>query len=166
MRIFLIGFMGCGKSKKGRKLASHLGFQFIDMDEWIENTEGQGISEIFKLKGEDYFRKVEYAALQNILALDNCVIATGGGSPCHFDAIDVMNNHGTSIYLKATPAFLRERLLQSKKKRPLIESLTAEELLTYIENKLNEREPFYQKAKFTMDALGCRAQELALLLEA
>lgn len=152
--------MGSGKSKKGRKLAALLDFRFVDMDEMIEAEEGSSISSIFAQKGEDYFRKKEFEMLQKIALTDDVVVSTGGGSPCYFNAMDVMNGSGITIFLKGSPAFLRDRLLDSNKKRPLIENLNAEELLSYIENKLIERNPFYQKANYSVEALGLRTKEL------
>lgn len=167
MRVFLIGFMGSGKSKKGRKLAAQLGFDFVDMDEWVEKQAGKSIPEIFQEMGEDYFRTLEFEALLKISLLSNVVVSTGGGSPCYFNAIDKMNETGISIYLKGSPAFLRERLFESKKKRPLIENFNAEELLRFIEAKLTERAPVYQKATYTVEALGLRTKELFdIVLEA
>lgn len=167
MRVFLIGFMGSGKSKKGRKLAAQLGFDFVDMDEWVEKQAGKSIPEIFQEMGEDYFRTLEFEALLKISQKSNVVVSTGGGSPCYFNAIDKMNETGISIYLKGSPAFLRERLLESKKKRPLIENLNAEALLNYIEAKLTERSQVYQKATYTVEALGLRTKELFdIVLEA
>ncbi|MBL0047787.1 MAG: shikimate kinase [Bacteroidetes bacterium] len=167
MRVFLIGFMGSGKSKKGRKLATQLGFEFVDMDEWVEKQAGKSIPQIFQEMGEDYFRTLEFEALLKISQKSNVVVSTGGGSPCYFNAIDKMNENGISIYLKGSPAFLRERLLESKKKRPLIENLNAEELLRFIEAKLTERATVYQKATYTVEALGLRTKELFdIVLEA
>jgi shikimate kinase len=165
MRIFLVGFMGCGKSKKGKKIAAYLGLNFIDMDDWIEKAEGLSISDVFKIHGEDYFRQTEFKALNDIIKLDNVVIATGGGSPCYFNAIDLMNNAGSTIYLKANSAFLVDRLLNSKKKRPLIEHLSGKELYDYVDAKLKAREEFYKKSKITVEALGCRAIEIANLIK-
>lgn len=156
--------MGSGKSKKGRKLAVHLGFQFIDMDEWIEQNEKMSIPEIFKTKGEAYFRNAEYNALQKLRALNKTVISTGGGSPCYFNAIDQMNDSGITIYLKGNAEFLKDRLLHSKKKRPLIENLSPVELINFIENKLAERNPFYEKASIHVDALNCKSKELEQLV--
>ena len=153
--------MGCGKSKKGRKVANYLGLRFIDMDEWIENSENKTIPEIFAQFGEDYFRQKEYEALLQICEIENTVVACGGGSPCYFNAIDKMNDNGITVYLKASPAFLKDRLMQSKKKRPLIENLSTEELLLYIEAKLKEREAYYEKAKLVVEAVACRSVELA-----
>ncbi len=153
--------MGCGKSKRGRKLAAHLGFEFVDMDEWIEKRDGRSIPEIFEIMGENYFRMLEYEALLSFSLATNLVISTGGGSPCFFDAMDVMNQSGVTIYLKANPTFLRERLLESKKKRPLIEGMNAEELQLFIESKLKEREPFYKRAHYCVEAIGLQTKELS-----
>jgi shikimate kinase len=85
MRIFLIGFMGCGKSTIGKKLAKTLSCKFIDLDKYIERKTGESIQQIFKEKGEKYFRVLETESLMEICESDNLVIATGGGTPCFFD---------------------------------------------------------------------------------
>ena len=165
MKIFLIGFMGSGKSKKGKKLASLLNYVFVDMDEWIEQQEGCSITEIFSKHGEEYFRKIEYGALQKIIEMENVVISTGGGTPCYFDAMQLIKNNGVSVYLQATPAHLKNRLMLSKKKRPLVENLNEEELQTYIENKLQEREKFYSQAHHSISAVDLKAEQLLSILQ-
>lgn len=160
MRIFLIGFMGSGKSKRGRKLAAELGYAFEDMDDCIEKEEAATIPELFLNKGEEYFRLAEHKVLLNLLRLDNVVISTGGGAPCYFDAMHRMNECGVTIYLKGSPAFLAERLQNSQKKRPLIENLRGEELVQFIDKKLKEREPVYAKAKYIVEAIGLHNREL------
>ena len=157
--------MGSGKSKKGKKLASLLNYVFVDMDEWIEQQEGCSITEIFSKRGEEYFRKIEYATLQKIIEMDNIVISTGGGTPCYFDAMQLIKNNGVSIYLQATPTHLKNRLMLSKKKRPLIENLNEEELLTYVEIKLQEREQFYLQADHSISAFDLKAEQLLSILQ-
>ena len=157
--------MGSGKSKKGKKLASLLNYVFVDMDEWIEQQEGCSITEIFSKRSEEYFRKIEYATLQKIIEMDNIVISTGGGTPCYFDAMQLIKNNGVSIYLQATPAHLKNRLILSKKKRPLVENLNEVELQTFIENKLQEREKFYLQAHHSISAVDLKAEQLLSILQ-
>lgn len=165
MIVFLIGFMGCGKSKKGRKLASLLGFRYIDMDEYIETNQGQTITQLFERLGEEQFRKIEHEALLSLCKNQQTVIATGGGAPCYFDGIERMNLVGKTVYLKGNSEFLRERLLLSKKVRPLLQILSTDELLPFIKQKLSEREPYYNKAQIVVDALSCKSKDIAAMLK-
>ena len=134
--VYIIGFMGCGKTTAGRKLASMLGWSFTDLDKTIEANTGETIPEIFSQKGENYFREVEAGILKSLKHHTNTVISTGGGTPCYGDNMDYMLETGLTIYLKLTPAQLKSRLLESTGKRPLIKDLSEEELLGFIEEKL------------------------------
>ena len=108
MRIFLIGFMGCGKTTLGKKLAKHLNFNFIDLDRFIENKTVKSINVIFDEKGEQYFRDLEKESLNEIYKMDNLVIATGGGTPCFSDNMQTMLEKGICIYLKMEAEDLAE----------------------------------------------------------
>ena len=118
--IYIIGFMGSGKTTAGKKLASLLGWSFIDLDKRIEEYTGKTIPEIFSQNGEDYFRIIETQLLRNLKSCTKTVISTGGGTPCYIDNMDFMIETGLTIYLKLTPAELKSRLSQSKGERPLI----------------------------------------------
>lgn len=144
MRIFLIGFMGSGKSYTGKRLAKALKYPFIDLDEWIETKNQQKISEIFAEKGEAAFRLVEQAALKEMLSYTKVVISCGGGTPCFFDNLDWMKQNGLTIYLKTPVEILVNRLENEKAHRPLLQKM--ENLSQFIETKLKEREPFYCNA--------------------
>lgn len=146
-RVFLLGYMGSGKSTLGRRIASALGWRFIDMDDYIETKLNRTISQIFSDNGEAGFRVEEQAALKELCREEKCIIATGGGAPCFFDNIDQMNDSGLSIYLKVSPESLFNRIRNAKEARPLIASKSDDELLAFIKDKLEEREPFYKKAK-------------------
>jgi len=147
MLIFLIGFMGCGKSYTGRHLAPLLGYDFIDTDHLIENNEGIPIKEIFETKGEQYFRTKEQEFLQTLQPEQNLVISTGGGLPCFFDNMDVMNKIGITIYLNRSKTKVIERLIKGQQKRPLLTGLLPEEIASFYDEKLKTRSPFYEKAK-------------------
>jgi shikimate kinase len=151
MRIFLIGFMGSGKTTVGKAIALQLGYSFMDMDRVIEEETGMTISRIFDEKGEDEFRRLEHELILKLSQLQNIVVSTGGGVPCFYDNMDIINRYGISIYLKMTPEDLLNRLKGSRFERPLIRDLSAEELEEYISKKLKEREPFYLKSKHTVD---------------
>ena len=144
--IVLLGFPGSGKSTVGRRLARKLGMAFIDLDLYIEEKYHTSVPLLFKRYGESAFRALEYAALCDVLAKEGVVIATGGGTPCYGDAMVKINARAHSIYLKLTEDQLVERLLHSKKKRPLTDSLSELELRAYVHETLVKREPFYFQA--------------------
>ena len=144
--LFLIGYMGSGKTTLGKCLAKKLGLSFIDMDLFIENRYRKSISLIFKEHGEDKFREIEHKVLEEIVGFENTVISTGGGLPCYFNNMELMNGHGTTIYLKASPDELASRLKNSKDNRPLIKDKAPTELKEFIREGLNKRETYYQKA--------------------
>lgn len=148
MRIYLIGYMGCGKSTLGRRLSEHLNLQFVDMDHYIEMRNHKTIPQIFAEEGEAEFRNKERKALEELSEFTDIIIATGGGAPCFFDNIDVMNKSGKTIYINIDPSILAERLLKSKTERPLIKGKSKEELVTFIDETLKKRNEFYKKAEF------------------
>ena len=123
-KVFLIGFMGCGKTTFGRKLAKQLEWDFIDLDDYIEAEQKSSIQEIFSDKGESYFRGLESNALEEASKWDKTVISTGGGTPCFNNNISFINNIGLSIYIKLSPEVLKSRLEGGKSKRPLIANLS------------------------------------------
>ena len=145
--VFLIGFSGCGKSTLGAMIAQKTEKKFIDIDNYIVTKHNQSISQIFADKGEQGFRLIEKEALNEILNLKNIIIATGGGTPCFFDNMELMNKNGITIYLKLSPEKLFERLVTDKKSRPLLTEKDDKELLEYINNELRKREKYYEKAK-------------------
>ena len=148
MRIYLIGYMGCGKSTLGRKLSEHLGLQFVDMDHYIEERNCKTIPQIFSEEGEAEFRKKERKALEELSEFTDIVIATGGGTPCFFDNIDLMNKTGKTIYLNIDPKILADRLLKSKTERPLIKGKSRDELVAFIDDTLKKRNEFYLQAAY------------------
>lgn len=148
MRIYLIGYMGCGKSTLGKRLANHLNLQFVDMDHYIEMRNHKTIPQIFAEEGEGEFREKERKALEELSAFNDVVIATGGGAPCFFDNIELMNNTGATIYMNIDPAILAHRLLNSKIERPLIKGKSEAELTVFIDETLKKRNPFYKQARF------------------
>lgn len=161
MKIFLIGFMGCGKTTMGRKLAQYLGYDFIDLDKLIEAKAGMSIPEYFQKYGEDAFRIFERDTLQKHNYSDKTVISTGGGAPCYFDNINWMNENGTAVYMALSPRLLANRLENAKTERPLIKGLKGENLVNFISQKLSEREVFYKKAKHVVSATDLTAEKFA-----
>ncbi len=150
-RVYLIGFMGSGKSTMGRWLADALGWSFLDLDHFIEHKYHKTISQIFEDNGEDGFREIEAKCLREVSDFDNVIIGAGGGTPCFYDNMDVMNATGLTIYLQLQPSVLNERLCASKSQRPLVANKSGDELLSFITEKLNERESHYLKAKVIAD---------------
>ena len=148
MRIYLIGYMGSGKSTLGRRLSKHLDLQFVDMDHYIEERNCKTVPQIFAEEGESEFRKKERKALEELAEFTHIVIATGGGAPCFFDNIDLMNKSGKTVYLNINPKILADRLLTSKTERPLIKGKSREELVTFIDETLRKRNEFYLQAQY------------------
>jgi len=151
MKIFLTGMPGCGKSTFGRKVARELCMDFFDLDKEIIHSEQIPITEIFKVKGEDYFRKIESKLLRDVsLNNDNFIMATGGGAPCFFKNMDFMNANGYTIFIDTPIEILIERLsLSGIEKRPLIKKIGQENLQDGLTKKLNIRLPYYKQAKTT-----------------
>ncbi len=143
--------MGAGKTTYGRKLASSLCIDFIDLDEYIEKKHKVTIPSIFELIGESGFRVIEHRTLIETLNTDSFVMSTGGGTPCFYNNMELINKSGNSIYIKLDSESIVARLLQSKRKRPLIQNLKNDELLAFVQQRLNQREPFYNSAKYIID---------------
>jgi len=150
-RIILIGYMGAGKTTIGKALSKETGIPFYDLDWYIETRMRKTIAAIFAEKGEDEFRKIEYNMLHEVAEFENVIISCGGGTPCFFDNMDYLNQQGETVYLKACPDVLYNHLLIAKTERPLLKNKTKEEMQQYICEQLNQREPYYQKAKHILD---------------
>jgi len=160
MRIFLIGFMGSGKSVIGKKLASELNIEFFDLDTLLEERYKMTIPGIFEKFGETQFRELETLTLKSIINNDNYVLSCGGGTPCYNDNLSLINNTGISIYIKMDKKSLSERLLKSKTKRPLLKDLTLETLPEKVEQMLIIREEFYSQAHITLEGVGLTVEKI------
>ena len=164
--IFLIGMPSSGKSTLGRQLAKRLSFQFVDTDELIENQEIASITDIFKYKGEDYFRLVESKILKGIQPNQNLIVATGGGMPCFHGGMDFIKANGTSIFLNVSPEDLLKRIQKSEvNNRPLIDKKTSQqELLASIKKRYEDRLKFYEQADIQIDG-SIDVEQILWLLE-
>jgi len=162
--IFLIGFMGSGKTTLGRKLAAKMGYEFIDLDHKLEQKVELSIAEYFTLFGEDSFRKLESEVLKKTPYPENAVVSTGGGLPCYFDNMDWMKGHGKTVYIKLSPKTLADRLENGKEERPLLQDKHGDQLVAFIEQKLAERESFYAQANIVADGLSLTADRLEQIL--
>lgn len=164
MRIYLIGFMGCGKSSLGKRLAEKLDYSFLDTDKVIEEQTGMQVADIFATMGEDAFRELEKKALRETTGTDDAVIATGGGLPCHFDNMDFMLKHGTTVYLRMEAASLAVRIENSHKVRPLVQKLKGDALIAFIQEKLTQREPYYMQANCILKGDSLKPKHVISLL--
>lgn len=163
-QIYLIGYMGCGKTTVGIELAKLLGYRFIDLDQQIEMHENCTIAEIFAKRGEEFFRNIESIVLQEIAKInENCVVATGGGVPCNDNNMALMNLRGITIFLRASLQTLLKRLANDRQ-RPLINKLSINQLPDFITQSLNKRTPFYNRAQLIIDVDGRTEKEISNLL--
>jgi shikimate kinase len=164
--VYIIGFMGSGKSTAGKKLAAALDWSFIDLDKRIEEHTGNAVPDLFSQFGEEYFRNIEAETLRSLKGNKTTVVSTGGGTPCYGDNMDYMLKTGLTIYLKLTPSQLQSRLTGSKTVRPLIKGLDASQLIGFIEEKLAVREEWYRKADITIIGVDLDVNALkSLVLE-
>ena len=148
MRVFLIGFMGCGKTHWGKQLSEKLQMPFFDLDSLIEEREGKTVTEIFAEMGEEYFRMLEKDVLYMITeSHPTFVMACGGGAPCFFNNIDYMKSRGTTVWINCSTDCLYSRLVKEKEKRPLIQAIPDNELRSFIIKKYSDRKIFYQQAQ-------------------
>ncbi len=151
VRIIIIGYMGAGKTTVGKALARNLGLPFYDLDWYIESRMHKTVPQIFAERGEAGFREVERSMLHEVAEFEDVIISCGGGTPCFFDNMDYLNTQGDTIYLKAAPDVLYKHLQMGKTVRPLLRDKTPEEMLAFITSQLETREPFYNKARHTLD---------------
>jgi len=158
--IYLLGYMGSGKSTIGKKLAKKFEVDFIDLDKYIEEKQNSSISQIFELVGETEFRKIEKDTLIEISKMENKVVSLGGGTPCFFNNMEIINNSGFSIYLKMPIGMLVSRLINAKVQRPLIKGMNREELFSFIRNQLYEREKFYSQSNIIYPASNVNISDL------
>ena len=162
MKLFLIGYMGCGKSSLGKKLAKRADFEFVDMDSIIEQREGAPVADIFHYAGEEYFRKTERAVIEELgEAAGNYVISTGGGVPAWEDNMERMNTIGSTVYLRRTAQQIASRLSpHGRQKRPKLRGLNDEELVEFMTKNMAEREPFYSKATHIIECASYSDEEI------
>ncbi len=150
--VYLIGFMGSGKTTLGHDLAKRLRCRFVDMDKELENKHQLLIPEIFGKFGEEQFRSWESELLQKLSLEKNLVVATGGGLPCFHKNMELLNQSGITIYLKLSTETIFERLSKRRGNRPLILSFSDAELKEYIQSTLANRESVYMQSKYTVNA--------------
>lgn len=151
MKYFLVGYMACGKTRRGKVMAEELGIRFIDLDAYIVEREHRTIQEIFTEEGERGFRRLETRYLQEVCELyEDFVLSTGGGTPCFNNNMEYMNEQGRTIFLNTDQDIIVERLIRGKHKRPLVSRLNDEEIREFVYRHLQERLPFYTQARETL----------------
>lgn len=164
MKIFLIGFMGSGKTHMGRLISQKLGLPFFDLDEQVVNQEERSINEIFEQEGEEYFRKAEKEVLHIFSeSHDAFVMATGGGTPCYFNNIGYMNEEGLTVWINTPTETLFHRLVKEKDSRPLLRELSDDQLRSFIQKKISDRRIFYEQAEVIIH--GEEEDRLDLILQ-
>lgn len=151
VRIIIVGYMGSGKTTVGKALSKELGIPFYDLDWYIESRMRKTVPQIFAERGEEGFRKIEHNMLHEVAEFEDVIISCGGGTPCFFDNMDYMNGQGETVYLQASPEVLYDHLKMGKTERPLLKNKTPEEMRRFIAEQLKLRDPFYSKAKHTLN---------------
>lgn len=152
--IILVGYMTSGKSNIGLRLSKELNLEFLDVDVFIENRFRKRIIDLFKLWGEDTFRKRESVVAREIVGFENTVIATGGGTPCFYNNMDTLLQYGVVVYLNVTDEILSERLNLCKMSRPTVKDKSKEEIALFVKESMSKRRPIYEKAHIIIDASG------------
>ena len=146
--IFLIGYMGSGKSTMGRSLSAYMEMDLIDLDHYIEARYRRSVKELFAERGEDGFRKIEQSMLHEVGEFENVIVACGGGTPCYFNNMDYMKERGITVLMNASHEALMRRLStpKAKSKRPIIADKSNEELASFITEAIKKRAPYYNQA--------------------
>jgi len=166
MKIFLIGFMGSGKTHWGQLLADKLQLPFYDLDTIVTEKEGKSISDIFEEKGEEYFRYREKESLEELVNQhEQFILSSGGGTPCFFNNIEFMKKNGKVVWLNTSVDVLKQRLIKERRTRPMISNVGENELKSYIIRKLGERKMYYEQADLMLDEEGIKLEPLVDLLQ-
>ncbi|WP_341656552.1 shikimate kinase [Blattabacterium cuenoti] len=156
MKITLIGYMGSGKTTIGKMLSQELNLNFYDLDALlVEESKNDSILNFFKKKGELFFRNREHSLLKTILKQKNkYVLSVGGGTPCFYNNIYLLNKYSNTFYLKTDSHTLFKRLSLEKETRPLISHLSKNELFIFIVKHLSKRSYFYEKSLKKINVYG------------
>lgn len=164
--VFLIGFMGSGKTTTGKKLAAKLGLLFVDLDaEIVRQSEYKSIAEMETARGMDYFREAERDVLQR-MDIEGKLVSTGGGAPCYFNNLEWMKSRGVVVYLDMDEKSIYNRLKQTNLgERPLLKGMNDEQLREFITTKMQERRPFYEQADVVFNPVREGVEELVIKLQ-
>ncbi len=164
--LFLVGYMGCGKSTLARKIARRLGVESVDTDRLVEEQEGAAVADIFRYEGEEHFRRIEREALERVIGRGGTqVVSTGGGLPVWGDNMERMNRAGMTVYLRRPARQIVQRMSPyGRRKRPRLQGLNDEELVGFMPRDMIEREPFYARARLTIDCATFSDEELVEII--
>jgi shikimate kinase len=165
MKLFLIGMMGSGKSYWGRQLQELFKIDFFDLDLCIEEENGERITEIFSIRGEEYFRDYESKKLKEFGEYSSFILATGGGTPCFHNNMQWMNDNGITIWIDESVDVLTQRLMTEKAHRPLLKNLNDNELQLYLTNKLKERASFYSQSQYHLQGENINEQQFINIIK-
>ncbi|MDO5314482.1 MAG: shikimate kinase [bacterium] len=148
-RIYIVGYMGAGKTTAARRLAQRMGWEVVDTDALFEEKYKISVNDFFNKYDEPLYRKLESEVLKATESLDHVVVSTGGGTACFFDNMDWMNQHGLTVFLRISPQAAIDRVIHSRHKRPLVEGKSEEELTEFVSQHYASRLPFYEQARIT-----------------
>lgn len=151
-KIYIVGYMGAGKTTAARRLAQRLGWQVADTDAMFEEKYKISVCDFFDKYDEPLYRRLESEVLKSTESMENTVISTGGGTACYFDNMEWMNEHGVTVFLKISEKAVVDRLLHAKRKRPLAEGKSEAELTEFVREHYTSRLPFYEQARITVKA--------------
>ena len=164
-RIYIVGYMGAGKTTAARRLATRLGWAVADTDDLFEEKYRISVDDFFHKYDEALYRKLESQVLKETESLENVVVSTGGGTACYFDNMDWMNQHGLTVFLRISEKAVIDRLIHAKRKRPLSTGKSEAELTAFVQQHYTSRLPFYEKAKITVKSEGLDLDNLVQLVE-
>lgn len=164
-RIYLVGYMGAGKTTAAKRLAHRLGWEVADTDALFEEKYRISVDDFFQKYDEPLYRKLESEILKSTENLNHTVISTGGGTACYFDNMDWMNQHGLTVFLRISPKAAVDRVLHSRHKRPLARGKTEAELMEFVSQHYAARMPFYEQAQITVKSEDFDLEGLVLLIE-
>ena len=164
-KIYIVGYMGAGKTTVARRLANRLGWEVADTDDLFEEKFRISIDDFFHKYDETLYRKLESQVLKETEALENVVVSTGGGTACYFDNMDWMNQHGITVFLHISEKAVIDRLLHAKRKRPLSTGKSEAELTAFVQQHYISRLPFYEQAKIIVKSEDFDLDNLVQLVE-
>ena len=164
-RIYLVGYMGAGKTTAAKRIANRLGWEVADTDDLFEAKYRISVCDFFNKYDEQLYRKLESEVLKATESFENVVISTGGGTACYFDNMEWMNLHGLTVFLRISEKAVVDRLLHAKRKRPLSTGKTEAELTEFVNRHYTSRLPFYEQAQITVKSENLDLENLLKLIE-
>ena len=164
-KIFLVGYMGAGKTTAAKRLANRLGWEVADTDAMFEEKYRISVDDFFQKYDEPLYRKLESEVLKSTESMENTVISTGGGTACYFDNMEWMNQHGLTVFMQISPEAAVDRVIHSKHKRPLARGKSEEELREYVSWHYASRMPFYEQARITVKSENLDLEALMNLIK-